>query len=263
VAEYREISLSLIDLPEHSLGFDERYDNLDELAADIKRNGQLVPIIVNPKGERFELRDGKRRWHALRQAGVMVARCMVHGESDPPSEEVKLKANLLREANTDAEIAAWLCELADVHKKSLPELAAMVGRSEEWVNSRVDLMRGDQEVLLAVAKKEINFSQAREINRCKNPDDRRAVLAYAIHDGLPARRIQEWVQRQAVADGIVAKVQAQPQNGEVVAVDPGPGLLCWYCGGNRDPQNLVDIKIHPWHLELLRALLDKGGPANA
>jgi ParB/RepB/Spo0J family partition protein len=255
MADFREVPLSLIDPPDISLGFDERYEDVSELADDIKKNGLIYPMIVEANGDRFKIRDGKRRWHACRQAGLLNPRCIVHGEGDPPAEEVKLKGNLLRQENTDAEIAVWLGELASTHKKSLPELAAMVGRSEEWVNQRTDLLRGDPAVLMALARREINFSQARVLNRCKLDDWRAMGLHYAIVDHLPARRLEEYFIRNCSAPQVEAQPLPDAGNGAAVVIDSGPGIVCHFCGGHKDPFNMVQIWVHRWELDTIAAVL--------
>jgi ParB/RepB/Spo0J family partition protein len=261
--EIRDIPLSLIDKPETVLGFDERYEDIDDLIADIRKNGLIYPIIVEANGDRYRVRDGLRRWHACHRVPLFNVRCIVHGEGDPPAEEVKLKGNLLRKDNTDAEIAAWLGELATTHKRSLEEICQMVGRSEEWVNSRVDLLRGDPEVLMALARREINFSQARVLNRCKDPDWRAMGLHYAVADNLPARKLEEYFIRNCSAPQVQVQQQPAPTNGETPVAAAEPGIVCWHCGGFRDPQNMVNIWLHRWELDLLARVLKDGGQPNA
>ena len=126
----RVISLHLIDEPELALRAEIDDQKLDDLAADIKQNGLYYPLIVHAKGDRFEIRDGHRRYLACSRLGMIAVPCIVHDENSPPPEAVKLKTNLLREDNTDAEIALWLGELAEKHGYDLEQLCKMVGRSE-------------------------------------------------------------------------------------------------------------------------------------
>jgi ParB/RepB/Spo0J family partition protein len=119
----KNISLALIDEPEMALRADMDDEALAELASDIRQNGVYYPLIVHAKGDRYEVRDGHRRLLACRSLNLVEVRCIVHDDHDPPPEAVKLKTNLLREDNTDAEIATWLSELAQKHGYDLPTCA--------------------------------------------------------------------------------------------------------------------------------------------
>lgn len=260
MAETRDISLSLIDEPETVLRAEINDESLDELADDIRANGLYYPIIVHAKGERYEVRDGHRRLLACRRLGVLSVRCIVHDDTSPPPEAVKLKTNLLREDNTDAEIAVWLGELAQKHDYSLEQLCKMVGRSESWVNDRVDLLRGDRDVLLALGERRINFSQAKALNRCKDKGWRDLGLHYAIADNIPAAKLHEWLVRNcpSVTPSAAAAPAPAPVNGD--ALQSGPGIVCEWCGGYKDPQNMVQVWLHRWEWQMVKQMLETANP---
>jgi ParB/RepB/Spo0J family partition protein len=261
--ELKEIPLSLIDPPDVVLGFDERYEDVTELAADIKRNGLYYPLIVEANGDRYKLRDGKRRWHACKAIPLYNVRCIVHGEGDAPAPAVTLNANLQRKDNNDAEIAVYLGELATTHKYSLEQLCEVTGRSPEWVNSRTDLLRGDPEVLLALGEGKINFSQARVLNRCKADDWRKMGLHFAIADGLPARRLDEYFQRNCSVPMPATQPTAEPSNGATEQPAVAPGIVCAFCGGFKDPVNMENIWIHRWHWNVITKLLAQSEQSDA
>ena len=43
-------------------------EKLDELAASIRENGIIQPLVVRSKGEQYELIAGERRWRAAQKA---------------------------------------------------------------------------------------------------------------------------------------------------------------------------------------------------
>ena len=257
MAETRDIELRLIDEPELALRAEIDDTALDELANDIRDNGLYYPLIVHANGERYEVRDGHRRLLACRRLGLLVARCIVHDATSPPAEAVKLKTNLLREDNTDAEIAVWLGELAEKHSYTLDQLCAMVGRSEGWVNDRIDLLHGDLEVLNALGARKINYSQAKVLNRCKDKGWRVMALHFAISDQVPAAKLHEWLIRNTMAAGQVATpAPASPTNGDG-AGEHVAGIVCDFCGGFKDPQNMVQLWLHRWEWQLVQQILQR------
>jgi len=255
MAETRDISLHCIDEPVTVLRAEIDDSKLDELADDIRDNGLYYPLIVHASGERYEVVDGHRRLLACRRLGLVAVRCIVHDENSPPPEAVKLKSNLLREDNTDAEIAVWMGELAQKHEYSLEQLCKMVGRSEGWVNDRIDLLRGDPDVLNALGSRKINFSQAKVLNRCKDKGWRDLGLHYAQTDNLPATRLHDWLVRNCpgVSPARGAEPAPAPVNGDTG--ESGPGIVCEFCGGYRDPQNMVQVWLHRWEWDMVKRML--------
>lgn len=255
VAGIVDIKTALIDEPASALRVEMDDAKLVELERDIAQNGLYYPLIVRAKKSRYEVVDGHRRLLACRNLNLPTVRCIVHDASSPPPEAVKLKSNLLREDNTDAEIAVWLGELAQKEGYTLSQLSDVVGRSESWVNDRTDLLRGDGEVLQALADRKINFSVAKVLNRCKSEQWRHLGLYHAIVDQLPAARLNDWLCRNAPEvenpRGVVEPVPVSPVDG----VQTEPGIRCEFCGGWKDPQNMVNLWLHRWEWTIVQQVL--------
>lgn len=60
----------------------DHLDGIDELAASIRSNGILQPLIVNDQAGTFVVTDGHRRLEAARRAGVPVVPCLVTVDAD-------------------------------------------------------------------------------------------------------------------------------------------------------------------------------------
>jgi ParB/RepB/Spo0J family partition protein len=254
-AHIQGIHLDLLDEPEHALRVAMDDDALRELERDIRENGLYYPLLVRVKADRFEVVDGHRRLVCCRAIGHSPVACIVQTGEGPPPEAVKLKSNLLREDNTDAEIAIWLDELATKHGASLADLCKLVGRSESWVCARTDLLRGDPDVLVALGERKINFSQATVLNRCRESRWRKLGLHFAVADHVPAPRLKEWL-----ASNVPTLQPAQPQPIDSAPVNreetnTGPGVVCDYCGGWKDPHNMVNLWLHRWEWAMVQQFL--------
>lgn len=68
--EANEFPIDLIDASalQPRVHFDEV--KLEELAQSIRANGVVQPLLIRPKGDRFELVAGERRWRAAKRAGL-------------------------------------------------------------------------------------------------------------------------------------------------------------------------------------------------
>src|SRR5690242_8368823 len=71
---------------------------LGELAASIKAQGVMQPILVRPvAGDRYEIIAGERRWRAARIAGLGTVPALVRDVPDRQALAVSLIENIQRE----------------------------------------------------------------------------------------------------------------------------------------------------------------------
>ena len=74
--------------------FDEA---LDSMAASIKENGQLSPIIVRQEGNAYELVAGERRWRAMQSLKEQEIDAIVMDVTDKESALIAIVENVQRE----------------------------------------------------------------------------------------------------------------------------------------------------------------------
>ena len=114
---------------------------LEELAASIKANGVIQPIVVRPLPEggsgdaRYEIVAGERRWQAAKLAGLTDIPVIVRQLSDAQAVAVALIENIQREELTPAEEARALQRLIGEFTLTHQEVADAVGRSRAAVRT--------------------------------------------------------------------------------------------------------------------------------
>ena len=101
-------------------------DDVLSLADDLFARGQLMNIIVRPKGDRFELMGGERRFRAFqlnrqraapdRRAAWETIRAEVRDASDAEAADIVAVENLQREQFTDLDEAFTYAQLMDLHQ---------------------------------------------------------------------------------------------------------------------------------------------------
>ncbi|WP_162625951.1 ParB/RepB/Spo0J family partition protein [Acinetobacter sp. MB5] len=85
------------------------YDELQELADNIRNNGQINPVLVRPKNGRYELVGGERRLYAIKEIlKLKDIDCLVKDISDEKAAITALVDNINRADLTDFEIARSL-----------------------------------------------------------------------------------------------------------------------------------------------------------
>ena len=131
--------------------------SLEELAASIKSQGVMQPILVRPIGamfdaKRYEIIAGERRWRAAQLAGLNEVPCLVREIPDEAALAMSLIENIQREDLNPLEEAAGIQRLIDEFSMSHQQAADAVGRSRPAASNLLRLLQlapPVQELLMA------------------------------------------------------------------------------------------------------------------
>jgi len=114
---------------------------LQELAASIRSNGILEPILLRPLPDGFELVAGERRWRAAKLAGLTEIPSIVRYYDDRQTAEIALIENLQREDLNPIEEAGALQRLMQEFSLTQEEIARRIGRSRPYVANSLRLLQ--------------------------------------------------------------------------------------------------------------------------
>ena len=127
--------------------------SLEELAASIKAQGIMQPIMVRPVGaDTYEIIAGERRWRASRIAGLVQVPCLVREIADEAALAMSLIENIQREDLNPLEEAGGLQRLIDEFGMTHQQAAEAVGRSRPAASNLLRLLQlaaPVQELLMA------------------------------------------------------------------------------------------------------------------
>ena len=114
---------------------------IEELAASIRAQGLIEPVIVRPRpAGGYELVAGERRWRAAQRAGLDSIPAVVRDLDDREAMAIALIENIQREDLNPLEEAAALKRLLTEYGMTHEELADTVGRSRAAVSNLVRLL---------------------------------------------------------------------------------------------------------------------------
>ncbi len=121
-------------------------ESLNDLAASIKAQGIMQPILVRPvesvNGEdRYEIIAGERRWRAARIAGLSEVPALVREIPDESALAMSLIENIQRENLNPLEEAAGLQRLIDEFGMTHQQAADAVGRSRPAASNLLRLLQ--------------------------------------------------------------------------------------------------------------------------
>ena len=127
--------------------------SLEELAASIKAQGIMQPIMVRPVGaETYEIIAGERRWRASQIAGLVEVPCLVREIADEAALAMSLIENIQREDLNPLEEAGGIQRLIDEFDMTHQQAADAVGRSRPAASNLLRLLnlaKPVQELLMA------------------------------------------------------------------------------------------------------------------
>lgn len=150
---------------------------LDELAASIRSQGVIQPLLVRPRRTEtatvYEIVAGERRWRAAQRAGLSEVPVFLREMSDEDALTAALIENLQREDLNPLEEAQAIQMLRDRLPYNQEELAQRLGKSRSAVANALRLLQLPEPMRAAL--KEGAFT----------PGHARAVLA------LPETAVQE------------------------------------------------------------------------
>jgi ParB family transcriptional regulator, chromosome partitioning protein len=136
---------------------------LEELATSIRNQGIIQPLVVRPKGARFELIAGERRWRAAMKAGLSRVPVVVREASDQDALQLALIENLQREDLNPIEEATGYRRLQEEFTWSQEEVAEKVGKSRPAVTNALRLLSLPSEVQQEVVSGNLPAGQARAL----------------------------------------------------------------------------------------------------
>jgi ParB family chromosome partitioning protein len=121
-------------------------DSLAELAASIKAQGVMQPILVRavdstPGAERYEIVAGERRWRASQLAGLSEVPVLVRSIPDEQALAMALIENIQRENLNPLEEAQGLQRLIDEFGLTHQQAADAVGRSRPAASNLLRLLQ--------------------------------------------------------------------------------------------------------------------------
>ncbi len=170
---------------------------LQALAEDIRQNGLINPIMVRPKGKRYELVAGERRLRAFRLLGRTTIPAKVRELTDEQVLDIMLAENLQRVDLNPIEEAHHLKRVLEVGKLTQTELGRRIGKSQEWVSQRLRLAEAPAGLQDEIIRRRINPSAAADLLAWKDTD----------HFGLLLLRVDEAIREEVEAGGLGVTVK--------------------------------------------------------
>jgi ParB/RepB/Spo0J family partition protein len=279
MTEVLQVPLSQIDPP--LIPMREQFGDAQfaELCEDIGRNGVKCAIKLRDLGERKRIVFGHRRTEAAKVCGLATVPAIVETMTDAEEVRDMIAENTGREEVSDAEKGRHYLGLMEHFKLNLEQLAAMVGKTVQYVDDRVSFVQNDPDIADANVQGLVSWTVSKELlyvnpytwaralrcdvttcdeeTRGKIDAHRKFLLDLCIRSGATGKLARSYVEQWKNS---LMPLNAYPSNGNGQPVAPAAGgqmPRCIVCGRDANPASMVDLKVHEWEraavLKILRA----------
>jgi ParB family transcriptional regulator, chromosome partitioning protein len=176
-------------------------DGLEELAASIRANGIIQPLIVRRAGEGYQIVAGERRWRAARIAELEEVPVVVQDVADRAMLEIALIENIQREDLNPIETAHAFERLGRDLGLSQEEIGRRTGKDRTSIANIVRLLKLPKEVQLLVAERRLSMGHARAILGLPTAIDQIQIAEKVVALGLSVRQVEAQVQEMTADRG--------------------------------------------------------------
>jgi ParB family chromosome partitioning protein len=170
----------------------QRYSEDNEsLVTSIREHGLIQPILIRPLSHGFEIVAGHRRYQACKSLRWRFIPCKIRELTDKQAFEIQLSENIQRKSMDPIEEAeAFRRYVIDFGWGGVSDLAKKIGKSEEYVSHRIQLLKLPEEITKKIASQLLNVSKAIEISSI--PIEKQSqIVGEIIENNLSVKRIRE------------------------------------------------------------------------
>lgn len=170
----------------------QKYCEDDEsLIISIREHGLIQPILIRPLSHGFEIVAGHRRYQACKSLRWRFIPCKIREMTNKQAFEIQLSENIQRKSMDPIEEAeAFRRYVIDFGWGGMSDLAKKIGKSEEYVSHRIQLLKLSEEIKKKIVSNMLNVSKAVEISTI--PIEKQSqIVGEIIENNLSVKRIRE------------------------------------------------------------------------
>ena len=203
--DLKNIPIDLIQRGKYQPRTDMHEEALQELAASIKSQGVMQPIVIRPlSSDKYEIIAGERRWRASQIAGLDTIPAIIKPVGDEAAIAMSLIENIQRENLNPIEEAMALKRLQDEFELTQQEVADAVGKSRAAVANLLRLIGLHIDARRMLEHGDLEMGHARAL--LSLPDLQQATAARTVVGrGFSVRQTESLVRRLVAGGGTTNK----------------------------------------------------------
>lgn len=166
---------------------------LQELAESIQKHGVLEPLLVQNRGDYYEIIAGERRWRASKLAGIKEVPVIIKNMSEQEIVEIALIENIQREDLDPIEEAMAYTNLKTEFGLTDEQVADKVSKSRSAITNSMRLLKLDKKIQQYVVSGEISMGHARALLPLTDGKKQQEIAKRIMENGLSVRETESIV----------------------------------------------------------------------
>ena len=192
MSEVRIIKITTVKPNKYQPRLDFYDEGIKNLAASIKENGLIHPIVVRETNDGYEIIAGERRYRASKYLGLEEIEAIIVDKDDEESANLALIENMQREDLSAIEEAIAIQKIMQSRKMTQAEIAKQLGYRQSTIANKLRLLKLPDYIQVAVAKGEITERHARAMLKVSE-DKLEEVFNVIIQRGYNVKRTEEYI----------------------------------------------------------------------
>lgn len=150
--------------------------DLAELAASIKCNGLIQPIIVRRLDVGYELVAGERRLRAARMCGMTEIPCIIIETTERGSAMMSLVENMQRKDLNYFEEAEAISTMIDMFGLTQEDVAVRLGKTQSTIANKMRLLKISRSERKMIIEYGFTERHARALLKVESPEVRMEII---------------------------------------------------------------------------------------
>lgn len=168
--------------------------SLQELAASLKANGMIQPVVVRQGEQGYELIAGERRLRAAKLAGLSHIPAILKAVDGMSQAQLALVENIQREDLNPVDRAKAYKALLSQLGLSHGELATRLGEDRSTISNHLRLLDLTNSVLESLAQGKISLGHAKVLAGVADVLEQQRLANLVISQGLSVRNLERLLQ---------------------------------------------------------------------
>jgi ParB family transcriptional regulator, chromosome partitioning protein len=168
---------------------------LSRLAQSIRQHGVILPIIVRPMNDGYEIVAGERRWRASCEAGLEKIPAIVKKIEDSQSLELALIENLQRQDLNPIEEATGYSFLIQEYDLTQEQVAERVGKDRATIANLLRLLKLPVEIKNLLLTRELTTGHAKSLLAINSKDRMIHLAMLCVRHQWPVRTLEEKIKQ--------------------------------------------------------------------
>jgi ParB family chromosome partitioning protein len=190
---YSEILVHSVEPSPYQVRREIPPEQLEELAASIRAEGLLQPIVVRKSGDKYQLIAGERRWRAFQLLKIQHIPARIVTAGDATSATLGLIENLQREGLNPIEEAHGYASLIRDFDLTQETASDRVGKSRATVANTLRLLSLDAEIQGYISKNLLSVGHAKVLLGLTDFARRTVLARRIIEEGLSVRTTEKFI----------------------------------------------------------------------